>query len=208
MPRRLSPGTYAAYSQHPPNPRCRSQSSEQIALPAPIYRSEQGLLAPRTRQRYQQVQELLAQGATIRAIARELDLARGTVRRFARASSVHELLAKPHPGRPRVLDEHADYLRERLASGVTNAVTLCAELRERGYRGSTTTLRAYLRPLRAAVGRPPASRRPPRPASWPAGCSPTRTGSPTTTATNSHEPGPPARISTPWPPMSRHSPRS
>ena len=135
---------------------------EDIALPATVYRSEQGLLAPRTRQRYQQIQDLLEQGATIRAIARELGLARGTVRRFVRASSVHELLAKPHLARPRILDDHADYLRQRLASGVTNAVTLCAELRERGYRGSTTTLRTYLRPLRAAVGRPPAPRRPPK----------------------------------------------
>jgi transposase len=146
----------------PAEPAVEVADLEQIALPAPVYRSEQGLLAPRTRQRYQQVQELLAQGATIRAIARDLGLARGTVRRFARASSVHELLAKPHPGRPRVLDEHADYLRERLVNGVTNAVTLCAELRERGYRGSATTLRTYLRPLRAAVGRPPAPRRPPK----------------------------------------------
>jgi transposase len=146
----------------PAEPEVEVADSEQIALPAPVYRSEQGLLAPRTRQRYQQVQELLTQGATIRAIARELGLARGTVRRFARASSVDELLAKPHPGRPRVLDEHADYLRQRLAGGATNAVTLCAELRERGYRGSATTLRTYLRPLRAAVGRPPAPRRPPK----------------------------------------------
>jgi hypothetical protein len=93
---------------------------------------------------------------------RQLGLARGTVRRFARASNVDEILAKPHPKRPRILDDHADYLRERLAAGVTNAVTLFAELRERGYRGSTTTLRTYLRPLRAAAGRPPAPRRPPK----------------------------------------------
>jgi transposase len=146
----------------PAEPELAVANSEPIAAPAPVYRSEQGLLAPRTRQRYQQVQDLLAQGTTIRAITRELGLARGTVRRFARASSVDELLAKPHPGRPRVLDGHADCLRQRLASGVNNAVTLCAELRERGYRGSSTTLRTYLRPLRAAISRPPALRRPPK----------------------------------------------
>ena len=146
----------------PIEPAVEISTPEPITLPATVYRSEQGLLTPRTRQRYQRVQDLLGQGATIRAITRELGLARGTVRRFARASSVDELLTKPHPGRPRVLDEHADYLRQRLASGVTNAVTLCAELRARGYRGSATTLRTYLRPLRAAVGRPPSPRRPPK----------------------------------------------
>ncbi|MEV8512795.1 hypothetical protein [Dactylosporangium sp. NPDC051484] len=38
-------------------------------------------------------------------------------------------------------DRRAETLQRWLGSGVTNAVTLCAELRERGYRGSTTTLR-------------------------------------------------------------------
>jgi transposase len=124
---------------------------------------EQGLLAPRTRRRYEQVQAMLAQGATIRAIMRELGLARNTVRRFARAADVHELLATAsRSGRPSMIDEHADYLRQRLADGVSNAVTLCAEIHERGYRGTATTLRTYLRPLRAAIGRPPAPRRPPK----------------------------------------------
>src|SRR4051812_5741423 len=76
----------------PAEPAVAVADSGQIAVPASVYRSEQGLLAPRTRQRYQQVQELLGQGATIRAISRELGLARGTVRRFTRASSVDELL--------------------------------------------------------------------------------------------------------------------
>ncbi|WP_433619150.1 ISL3 family transposase [Dactylosporangium sp. CA-139114] len=150
----------------PAEPVVAVPDTEQTVAPVLVVtavdRTEQGLLGPRTRQRFQQVQELLARGATIRAIARELGLARGTVRRFARADSVHELLGKPHPGRPRVLDEHAGYLRQRLADGVTNAVTLFAELRERGYHGSATTLRTYLRPLRAATGRPPAPRRPPK----------------------------------------------
>jgi transposase len=154
--------------------RCLTAMPEQVPVEVPGPASmvtaaaiadepEQGLLAPRTRRRHEQVQALLAQGATIRAIMRELGLARNTVRRFARATGVHELLAtSSRSERPSMIDEHADYLRQRLADGVTNAVTLCAEIRERGYRGTATTLRTYLRPLRAAVGRPTTPRRPPK----------------------------------------------
>jgi hypothetical protein len=70
-------------------------------LPAPdpaqvtVQRAEQGLLVPRTRHRYAQVQALLAQGMTMRGIQRQFGVARGTVRRFARAANVQEL----RPGR-------------------------------------------------------------------------------------------------------------
>jgi DNA-binding NarL/FixJ family response regulator len=150
-------------------PEVEVADSEQIALPAPVYRSEQRLLAPRTRQRYQQVQELLAQGVTIRAIARELGLARGTVRRFARASSVDELLAKPHPGRPRARlprqRYHPPHLptaaagRRRPTTGATTA-TEDPPADQLATHPPGTARRRRPRPTRTSACRLPASRRP------------------------------------------------
>jgi transposase len=133
-----------------------------VAADVTVTRAEQGLLVPRTRHRYQQVQALLTQGMTIRGIQRQLGLARGTVRRFARAASVDELLAKQHAGRPSILDEHLDYLHARWNDGVTNATVLFAEIRARGYRGTAATLRSYLQPLHAAARRAPTAPRPPK----------------------------------------------
>ncbi|MGN9779429.1 transposase [Micromonospora sp. H33] len=134
----------------------------QLAIDATANRAEQGLLVPRTRRRYEQVQALLAEGQSIREITRRLGLARGTVRRFARATTVDELLAKPRAGRPSILDDHLDYLHQRLKDGVTNATELLTEIRARGYRGSPTNLRTYLQPLRAATPPPQARPRTPK----------------------------------------------
>jgi transposase len=152
-----SPASTVAPPPTPPTP-----DLAQVAAQITVARAEQGLLVPRTRHRYEQVHTLLAQGMTIRGIQRQLGLARGTVRRFAHATSVDELLAKPHAGRPSILDEHIDYLHARWNDGVTSATVLFAEIRARGYRGTAATLRTYLRPLRTATHPVPAPPRPPK----------------------------------------------
>ncbi|MFF4434393.1 ISL3 family transposase [Streptomyces sp. NPDC001513] len=63
-------------------------------------------LVARTTERYAAVQALLAEGKSLAAIGRTLRLDHSTVRRFARATSLDELLAKA-TGRLSVLDEHA-----------------------------------------------------------------------------------------------------
>jgi transposase len=115
-------------------------------------------LAARTRDRYAAIHALLAAGRSVSAISQTLGLDRKTVRRFARAGSVAELLTT-HPSRGSVLDDYAEHLDQRWAAGVTNAAVLTAEITALGYRGSIKTVRRYLQPLRseqAPTPRPPA----------------------------------------------------
>lgn len=53
-------------------------------------------LAERTRARYPEVHESLARGLSRSAVSRELSLDIQTVRRFANATSVEELLGRPN----------------------------------------------------------------------------------------------------------------
>jgi hypothetical protein len=84
---------------------------------------------------------------------RQLGLARGTVRRLARASTADDLLAgRRLPSGPRILDPYSDHLRRRRVDGVTNAAALFAEIRALGYRGGYNRrhrCRAASRPVSA-----------------------------------------------------------
>jgi transposase len=119
---------------------------------------ENSALVVRTKARYEAVQELKAQGKGIKAIMRELRLAKETVRKFYRAEHVDELLATARTGRRSILDPFAPYLHERFAAGQTNIHQLQHEITALGYRGSYSALRDFLTPLRttspAAVPKP------------------------------------------------------
>jgi transposase len=117
-------------------------------------RANSGLVA-RSTVRFEQVQALKAQGKGIKPIMRELGLAKETVRKFYRATSVEEVTATSRAGRPSVLDEFKPYLHERFNAGITNVSALFREIREQGYRGSRGTVADYLAPFRA-VGAAPA----------------------------------------------------
>ncbi|MGH3779676.1 MAG: hypothetical protein ACRDRO_03335, partial [Pseudonocardiaceae bacterium] len=118
----------------------------EAAEAAQLQRTENSALVASTKARYQAIQVLKADGRGIKTIMRELGLAKETVRRFYRAGSVEELLAKPRAGRPSVLDFYKPYLHERWNTGVTNASMLYREITEQGSRGSRGTLAAYLKP--------------------------------------------------------------
>jgi transposase len=141
----------------------------QATIAAAARRAEESALAVRTRQRYEQVQALRAQGKGIKPIMRETGLAKETVRRFYRAATADELLAKIRDGRPSLLDDHKPYLHQRWNEGCANVRQLHAELKERGYQGSYGTIRDYMLPFRESGAAPPAVPAPPKArdlASW------------------------------------------
>ena len=116
-------------------------------------------LVVRTRERYAAVQRLLADGASLAEICRQLELDRSTVRRFARATSLDELLVKA-VNRASLLDGYIPHLTARYAAGVTNAAALHTELAALGFTGSVQTVRRWLYcthyapPPLTPVGRP------------------------------------------------------
>ncbi|MBV7706519.1 ISL3 family transposase [Nocardia nova] len=115
--------------------------------PGPAERTDR--TAVRTRLRYEAVHRLLAEGRSIRGIAADLGLARGTARRFARAASPDELLVNNRTGfRRSILEDHKPYLHQRWNEGCTNASQLFVEIKARGYHGSDKILRKYLHQFR------------------------------------------------------------
>ncbi len=136
----------------PPNPT-------PPATPAPPSPPEKKIVT-RTTQRYAQIQELRAHGESISAISRSLHLDIQTVRRFANAPSLDQLLAKTAE-RASVLDAFTDWLHQRWTQGCTDAAVLAKEIKAQGYAGSDQTVRRYLRPFRHGRPTPPPGPTPP-----------------------------------------------
>ncbi|MGW4772619.1 transposase [Nocardia sp. NPDC004278] len=107
---------------------------------------------------------------SLRAIGARLGLARGTVRRFARAASVEELLVNTGTGRrPSLFEEFKPYLHQRWNEDCTNATQLFREIQHLGYRGGPKILLNYLHPFRTTTHIPRTAPKPPsvrRVVSW------------------------------------------
>lgn len=125
-------------------------------------------LVARTTERYAAVQELVTAGRSLRGASRDLGLDYYTVRRYARADSLDELIA-PAIDRRTLLDQFKPYLYEQFCQGQSNASELYRQVRQQGYRGGLATVGRYLRLLKAGKTTPPAARPVPAPrtaASW------------------------------------------
>jgi transposase len=94
------------------------------------------------------IRVLHQQGYTIKQIARELGLARNTVRKALREE--HSPQYAHRTPRASKLDPYKDYLRLRLEQvPLISGVRLYQEIQTQGYTGEMSILRDFLRPLRA-----------------------------------------------------------
>ena len=131
--------------------------SSYSATPAQQGRTQARLL--RKWKLYQRVKELHAEGMSLRRIGEEMGLARNTVRKYFREPPEPP---KPTPRafRASLLDPYDDYLLERLSQGCRNAAQLFREIREKGFIGSLSITKAYVRFLQSstAEGKAPRTR--------------------------------------------------
>jgi len=92
---------------------------------------------------------LYRQGMGVRAIAREVGVARNTVRAALDGRSDGQY--GPRGKRPTKLEPHHDYLKDRLANAGDRrlpATVLMREVREQGYDGGVTQLKEFLAAVR------------------------------------------------------------
>ena len=92
------------------------------------------------------------------ASRRQLRLDPQTVRRFADATSIDDLLVNTGR-RDSLIDAFRPYLHQRWNEGCTDATVLYQEIRQLGFTGSDKTVRRYVHPFRATDHRTPTDRR-------------------------------------------------
>lgn len=119
----------------------------------------EGTRAATTRERWQQIHDLLDKGVGLLDITRKLNLGLNTIKRYARMDQPERLIRAP-AYRPTLVDPYREHLRQRRADNPAVPVTrLLTEIKARGYRGSANLLVRYLNQGRAEGDRPPISPR-------------------------------------------------
>lgn len=96
---------------------------------------------------------LYGQGWSIRRIAKELGISRNTVKKYIQ-SAISEPCYSPRATKPKKLEPFYAYLKQRVKAAHPNwipATVLYNEIKELGYQGKVSNLRAYLRSLKPAV---------------------------------------------------------
>ena len=132
-----------------PAERAASATSSDRALPTSSLEQRMlGEVEMVGRDRWEEIHRRAGTGASIRAIGRQLDLDRKTVRRCLRQTEwrPYERAARSET----LLTAHAEYLRRRASTVDYSAQVLFQELRRREYRGSYETVKRFVRPLREA----------------------------------------------------------
>lgn len=102
-----------------------------------------------TQEQAVEIRVMARRGESVRAIARQLDCSRNTVRRYLRDQAAQRY--GPREPRACKLDEYKSYLHERIGQARPRwipATVLLREIRERGYTGGISQLKAWLAPLK------------------------------------------------------------
>ena len=125
----------------------RALGVEAATVPGPNPDAEVSLIG---QQQWQAIHERRAAGASVSAIARELELDRKTVRSCLAQSAWQPY--RREPPAPTMLDAHRAWLAERAPQVHYSARILHQELRsQRGFTGCYETVKLAVRPLRAAA---------------------------------------------------------
>jgi transposase len=98
---------------------------------------------------YIKIVEMARQGLSKSAIAQRLGIERHTVQKYLK-EEVDPPQSQHRKGGSKLLSRFEERLQRRLAEGCTNAVVLLREIEKDGYKGSYTTLKDFVRPLREA----------------------------------------------------------
>jgi hypothetical protein len=113
----------------------------------------EGTRAATTRQRWQQVHDLLDRGVGLLEVSRRLNLALNPVKRYARIEAPERLVRAPQY-RPTLVDPFRDYLRRRREQDpAVPVLRLLHEITELGYTGSQNLLYRYITQGRVEFGR-------------------------------------------------------
>jgi len=102
-----------------------------------------------TQEQAVEIRVMARRGESVRAIARQLDCSRNTVRRYLRDQAAQRY--GPREPRACKLDDYKSYLHERVGQARPRwipATVLLREIQERGYTGGISQLKAWLSPLK------------------------------------------------------------
>lgn len=102
-----------------------------------------------------EIRVLIRQGESIRQISRRMGLSRNTVRRYLRDGRAQRY--GPRAPRPCKLDPYREYLQARMAQARPAwipATVLLREIREQGYAGGISQLKAHLAPFKQTAPEP------------------------------------------------------
>lgn len=129
------------------------ESAEIVPIPPDPGPSASSVRRARRESRYQEVIALHQQGMSIRAIQKQLQMSRGTIRRFLAAGTFPERAARS--SFTRVLADYLSYLHTRWAAGCHNGLQIWREIVAQGYRGSRALVSRYVARLRQTLPAPP-----------------------------------------------------